>query len=72
MAIGIDYFTIRSLSEVWFDLFDYLFARSAKFFFEKIGIKEIIQLEQANKEIILHKEGLFWRAYEQSAYYFYL
>ena len=34
-------------------------------------IQDILQLEQNNKgNIILHKEGIFWRAYEQSAYLF--
>lgn len=34
-------------------------------------IEEILKLEQNNCEcIILHHEGLFWRAYEQSAYRF--
>ena len=34
-------------------------------------IKDILQLENSNTlSIILHKEGLFWRAYELSAYLF--
>ncbi len=34
-------------------------------------IKEILQIEQKNTNFIfLHKEGLFWRAYERSAYFF--
>ncbi|MEA3316717.1 MAG: hypothetical protein U9R54_02045 [Bacteroidota bacterium] len=34
-------------------------------------ISEILQLEQKNDgTIILHKEGLFWKAYEKSAYLF--
>jgi len=36
-------------------------------------IKDIYSLEQSNKtSILLHKEGLFWRAYEYSAYLFVL
>lgn len=32
-------------------------------------VSEILQMEQTYTEsIILHKEGLFWRAYERSAY----
>ena len=49
-------------------LFDYLFARSADFFLMKI--LEILELEQNNTSVILHKEGLFWRVYEHSAYLF--
>jgi hypothetical protein len=45
-------------------LFDYLFARSAIFF------KNILELEKENKQIILHKEGLFIKVYERSAYLF--
>ena len=34
-------------------------------------IKDILELENSNiNNIILHKEGLFWRAYEKSAYLF--
>lgn len=34
-------------------------------------IKEILKIERENTEsIFLHKEGLFWRAYEHSAYLF--
>ncbi len=34
-------------------------------------VKEILALEDAGGEIlILHKEGLFWRAYQYSAYLF--
>ena len=34
-------------------------------------IQDILELEQENtNSIILHKEGLFWRAYEMSAYLF--
>ena len=34
-------------------------------------IKDILQQEQANtNSIFLHKEGIFWRAYEKSAYLF--
>ncbi len=34
-------------------------------------IKAILQIEQKNtNSIFLHKEGLFWRAYERSAYLF--
>lgn len=35
------------------------------------GIREIIEQERENgSAIILHREGLFWRAYERSAYLF--
>ena len=33
-------------------------------------IEEIYQNEQENDNIILYKEGIFWRAYEVSAYLF--
>ena len=34
-------------------------------------IKDILKIEQENNSsIFLHKEGLFWRAYERSAYLF--
>ena len=33
-------------------------------------ISNILKLEQGNTQIILHKEGLFIRAYERSAYLF--
>jgi hypothetical protein len=33
-------------------------------------IAEIISLEHANEGIVLYKEGIFWRAYELSAYRF--
>jgi hydroxymethylpyrimidine pyrophosphatase-like HAD family hydrolase len=33
-------------------------------------ISEIVKREKDNKDIVLHKEGLFWRAYEYSAYCF--
>jgi hypothetical protein len=33
-------------------------------------ISEIVLKEENNYKIILHKEGLFWRAYEKSAYLF--
>ncbi len=33
-------------------------------------ITEILHKENDNKGIILHKEGIFWRAYERSAYRF--
>jgi len=33
-------------------------------------ISEIVSLEQDNEGLILHKEGIFWRAYELSAYKF--
>ena len=33
-------------------------------------ISEIVYKEKDNKDIILHKEGLFWRAYEFSAFSF--
>tara|TARA_R110000737_G_scaffold352539_2_gene398962 strand:- start:445 stop:918 length:474 start_codon:yes stop_codon:yes gene_type:complete len=33
-------------------------------------ISEIVSLEQDNNSIILHKDGIFWRAYELSAYRF--
>jgi len=35
-----------------------------------MGIANVLQLEKDNTGIILHKEGLFWRAYEISAYLF--
>lgn len=36
-----------------------------------MNISGIIELEKENEgSIILHREGLFWRAYEQSAYFF--
>ena len=47
-----------------------LFARSAEFF-SRMGIKEIQQIEKANNcNILLLQEGMFWRAYEKSAYLF--
>jgi hypothetical protein len=33
-------------------------------------IIELIKLEESNSGILLHKEGIFWRAYERSAYRF--
>ena len=33
-------------------------------------ISEIVKIENDNKDIVLHKEGLFWRAYEFSAFLF--
>ena len=33
-------------------------------------ILDILELEQENTQIILHKEGMFWRAYEHSAFLF--
>lgn len=33
-------------------------------------ISEIVKTEEDNKAIILHKEGIFWRAYERSAFFF--
>ena len=34
-------------------------------------VKEIIAIESANtSSIILFKEGIFWRIYEKSAYFF--
>ncbi len=34
-------------------------------------IKDVLKIEQKNtNSIFLHKEGLFWRAYERSAYLF--
>ena len=33
-------------------------------------ISDILELEQENTQIILHKEGLFIRTYERSAYLF--
>lgn len=39
-------------------------------FFEKMEISEIIKTEQENTQIVLHKEGLFLRAYERSAFLF--
>lgn len=35
-----------------------------------MSILEILQLEKENTSIILHKEGVFWKAYERSAYLF--
>ena len=35
-----------------------------------MGISEILELEQENANIILHKEGLFIRIYERSSYLF--
>jgi len=35
-----------------------------------MGISNILELEQVNTQILLHKEGLFLRAYEHSAYLF--
>jgi len=35
-----------------------------------MGISDILELEQKNTQIILHKEGLFIRVYERSAYLF--
>ncbi len=35
-----------------------------------MGIKDILQLEKENTQILLIKEGLFWKAYERSAYMF--
>jgi len=35
-----------------------------------MGISNILELEQINTQILLHKEGLFIRAYEYSAYLF--
>ena len=43
--------------------------RSADFFQEMV-INGILVLEQGNTQIILHKEGLFIRVYERSAYLF--
>lgn len=40
-------------------------------FFKKMKISDIINKENGNTgQITLHREGLFWRAYEQSAYLF--
>ena len=33
-------------------------------------ISEIVKREENNKDIIFHKEGMFWRAYEYSAFLF--
>ena len=36
-------------------------------------VKEIIQIENGNRNtIILLREGIFWRAYEKSAYAFFI
>jgi len=35
-----------------------------------MGISDILELEQENQQIILHKEGLFVMVYEHSAYLF--
>ena len=35
-----------------------------------MGISDILKLEQENTHIILHKEGLFIKVYERSAYLF--
>ena len=40
-----------------------------EFFFE-MKISEIVKREDPNNGIVLHKEGLFWRAYEFSAFLF--
>jgi hypothetical protein len=50
-------------------LFDCL-SCSGRNFFREMLISEILALEQENSNIILHKEGLFIRAYERSAYLF--
>lgn len=60
-ALRLDNLTIRQFAP--------LFLRSRFFFFEKMKIEEILKTED-NKCIYLHKEGLFWRAYEYSAYAF--
>ncbi len=49
-----------------------------QFFFEKLHnyfirvmkISEIVKTEEGDKDIVLDKEGLFWRAYEHSAFLF--
>jgi|AntAceMinimDraft_8_1070364.scaffolds.fasta_scaffold17580_2 hypothetical protein len=33
-------------------------------------ISEIAKIEKDNENVMLHKEGMFWRAYEKSAYLF--
>ena len=38
--------------------------------FLEMGILDILELEQENTQITLHKEGLFVRVYERSAYLF--
>ena len=35
-----------------------------------MGIAEILKLEVQNTNIFLHKEGIFWRAYEHQAFMF--
>jgi hypothetical protein len=35
-----------------------------------LEIKKIYEREQSNDRIILYKEGIFWKAYEVSAYLF--
>lgn len=42
---------------------------AVEIFFE-MRITKVLQKEKENKGIILHKEGIFWRAYEVSAYVF--
>lgn len=35
-----------------------------------MSISEILKLEIQNTNVLLHKEGIFWRAYERSAFLF--
>jgi hypothetical protein len=35
-----------------------------------MGVKNILELEKENKQIILHKEGFFIKVYERSVYLF--
>ncbi len=48
-------------------------AKGGLFFLKKLKrlkIREIIELEQKNDKIILHRDGIFYKAYEISAYIF--
>jgi hypothetical protein len=49
----------------------YRLLRRSKFKKIKMSIQKIITIEDRNTgEIHLHKEGIFWKAYQQSAYLF--
>ena len=47
-----------------------IYLHAAPIFFENMVILDILELEKDNKQLILHKEGLFIKAYERSAYLF--
>lgn len=51
-------------------LYLFVYLRVASIFFENMVILDILALEKENTQIILHKEGLFIRAYERSAFMF--